>query len=179
MDVMVTPFKRTYARTVVFSDPDPTAEHCQPTPPLETPGHSHASRGQCLLGSLLLFPGSWCAQGFVCALQESISPVLWNLYNQIPVAFRKSNKFPGDFQCLCQIHRLGNLLWALELSQQCQKFFGIIALQFVGCLLSGSVVGLTCCSSQVCCRQSPCPCSRPLLTCAPAGNTQHSKSGLA
>ena len=87
-------------------------------------------------------PFSWCTQGFVCALQESISPVLWNFYNQIPVAFRKSNKFPGDFQCLCQIHRLGNLLWALELSQQCQKFFGIIALQFVGCLLRGCTVGL-------------------------------------
>ena len=88
-------------------------------------------------------------------------------------------KFPGDSQCLCQIHRLGNLLWALELLQQCKKFFGIIGLQFVGCLLSDSVVGLTCCSSQVCCSQSPCPCGRPLLTCASAGNTQHSKAGLA
>ena len=32
---------------------------------------------------LLLFsPGSWCTQGFVCALQESVSPVLWKSYNQ-------------------------------------------------------------------------------------------------
>ena len=37
---------------------------------------------------------------------------------------------------------MGNLLWALELLQQCENFFGIIVLQFVGCLLSGSVVGL-------------------------------------
>ena len=29
-----------------------------------------------LVGSLLLSPGSWDAQGFVCALQESVSPVL-------------------------------------------------------------------------------------------------------
>ena len=29
-----------------------------------------------LMESLLLSPGSWCAQGFVCALQESVSPVL-------------------------------------------------------------------------------------------------------
>ena len=34
------------------------------------------SLGQSLVGSLLLFPGSWCTQGFVCALQEFLSPVL-------------------------------------------------------------------------------------------------------
>ena len=36
-----------------------------------------------LWGSLLLSPGSWCTQSFVCALQESVSPVLckfWQLY---------------------------------------------------------------------------------------------------
>ena len=36
-----------------------------------------------LVGLLLLSPGSWCAQGSVCALQESVSPVLckfWWLY---------------------------------------------------------------------------------------------------
>ena len=55
-------------------------------PTLETPGHSWASLGQSLVGSLLLFPGSWCAQGFVCALQESVSPVLcafWRLYGGV------------------------------------------------------------------------------------------------
>ena len=36
-------------------------------------GHSQTSLGQSLVGSLLLFPGTWCTQGFVCALQESIS----------------------------------------------------------------------------------------------------------
>ena len=36
-------------------------------------GHSRASPGQSLVGSRLLSPGSWCAQGFVCALQESVS----------------------------------------------------------------------------------------------------------
>ena len=30
----------------------------------------------------------------------------------------------------------------------------------------------TCCVSQVCCSQSPWPCSRPLLTCASTGDTQ-------
>ena len=28
------------------------------------------------------------------------------------------------------------------------------------------------CHTQVCCTQSPCPCSSPLLTCTSAGNTQ-------
>ena len=40
--------------------PNPVAGHCQPTPPLETPGHSWESLGQSLVGSLLLSPGSWC-----------------------------------------------------------------------------------------------------------------------
>ena len=62
---------------------NPAADHCWPTSLQETPGHSQASLGQSLEGSLLLSPGSWCAQGFVCALQESVSPVLckfWWLY---------------------------------------------------------------------------------------------------
>ena len=70
----------------------------------------------------VLSPGSWCAQGFVCALQESISPVLWESCNQIPLVFRV--KFPGNSQYLCWIPRLGNLLWALELLQQYENFFG-------------------------------------------------------
>ena len=44
---------------------------CSRPPP--TPGHSQASLGQSLVGSLLLSPGSWCTQGSVCALQVSIS----------------------------------------------------------------------------------------------------------
>ena len=119
--------------------------------------------------SLLLSPGSWCAQGFVCALQESVSPVLWKFCNQILLAFKV--KFSGDSQSLCWIPRLGNLLWALVLSQQCGNFFGIIVLQFVGCL-PGRLVGFTCCASRVCWSQSPCSHGRPLLTCASAGDTQ-------
>ena len=115
-------------------------------------------------------PGSCCTQGFVFALQESVSPVPWKFCNQIPLAPKV--KFSGDSQFLCWISRLGNLLLTLELLQQCENFFGIIVLQFVGCLLSGSLVGLTCCTSQVCCNQSPCPHSRPLLTHASAGDTQ-------
>ena len=50
----------------------PLPTHISP----ESSGHSQASLGQSLVGSLPLSPGSWCAQGFVCALQESVSPVL-------------------------------------------------------------------------------------------------------
>ena len=67
--------------------PQPCSRHCQPTPP-ETPGHSRASLGQSLVGSLLLSPGTWCTQGSVCALPESVSPVLckfWQLYGGLMV----------------------------------------------------------------------------------------------
>ena len=50
---------------------------CSRPPPThastETLGHSRASLSQSLMGSLLLSPGSWCTQGSVCALQESVS----------------------------------------------------------------------------------------------------------
>ena len=45
-----------------------------------------ANLGQSLAGSLLPSPGSWCAQGSVCALQDSVSPVLckfWRLYGGV------------------------------------------------------------------------------------------------
>ena len=108
---MATSFKRSHARTAALSAPDPSAGHPQPTPLSETPGHSQKSL---LWGhySFLLGPGF--TQGFVCALQESVSPVLQKSCNQIPLASKV--KFSGDSQTLCQIPWLGNLLWVLELS---------------------------------------------------------------
>ena len=76
MKIMVTSFKRSHARTAAPSAPNPSAGHHQPTPLPETPGHSRASLGQSLVRSVLLSPGSWCTQGFVCALQEAVSSVL-------------------------------------------------------------------------------------------------------
>ena len=106
--------------------------------------------------------------------------VPWKFCNQIPLAFKV--KFPGGSQSLCLIPRLGNLLWPLELLQQCENFFGIIDLQFVGYPPGSSIVRLVATSSkrtyvtwhvsQVCCSQSPCPHSRPLLTHASTGDTQ-------
>ena len=76
IQIMATSFKRSHAGTVTLSAPIPEAGHCRPTPPWETPGPSWASLAQSLMGSLLLSSGSWCTQGSVCALQESVSPVL-------------------------------------------------------------------------------------------------------
>ena len=84
--IMATAFKRSHACTATVSVPDPAAGHHQPTPPPETAGHAQASLGQSLVRSLLLSPGSWCTQGSVCALQESVSPVLckfWRLYGGV------------------------------------------------------------------------------------------------
>ena len=73
MKIMVTSFKRSHECTATLTSPNSAAGHHQPMPPLETSGHSRASLGQSLVGSLLLSPGSRCTQGSVCALQESIS----------------------------------------------------------------------------------------------------------
>ena len=86
MKIMATSFKRSHARTATLSGPNPAAGHCQHTLLPETPGHSQASLGQSLVGSLFLSPGSWCVQGSVFALQESVSPVLckfWQLCGRV------------------------------------------------------------------------------------------------
>ena len=86
MKIMGTSFKRSHAFTSTISAPDPAAGHHQPMPLLETLRNSQASLGQSFLGSLLLSHGSWYAQSSVCALQESVSPVLrkfWWLHGGI------------------------------------------------------------------------------------------------
>ena len=66
MKIMAISFKGSHAAP---SAPDPARGHRRPSPLPETPGHSRASLGQSLVGSLLS-PGSWYAQGFFCVLQE-------------------------------------------------------------------------------------------------------------
>ena len=73
MKIMVTSFKRSRACTATLSVPSSAAGHYRPMPLLETPDHLWASLGQYSVGSLLLSPGSWCAQGSVCACQEFVS----------------------------------------------------------------------------------------------------------
>ena len=88
--------------------------HCsRPLSTHASPGDSWiltGKSGQSLVGTLFLYPGSFCAQSFICALQRSVSIILCKFCNQIPLASK--DKFPGG----SQFPRLGNLLWALELS---------------------------------------------------------------
>ena len=74
--------------------------------------------------------------------------------------------------------QVGKSVVPLELLQQCENFFGTVVLQFVGCLLSSSIVELMAISSkriyatyhapQFCCS---CSHGRSLLTCASPGGT--------
>ena len=80
MKIMGASFSRSHACAAALSAPNPAPGYRQPMPPLETPGYSQASLGQSLVGSLLLSPGSWCAQGFVCSLQESVFADLCKLW---------------------------------------------------------------------------------------------------
>ena len=66
MKIIVTFFKRSHALTATLSAPSPAAGHRQLTSLPETPGHSRASLGQSLVGSLLLSPGPGVhKQGFL------------------------------------------------------------------------------------------------------------------
>ena len=81
MKIMATSFKRSYVCATTLSAPNPAAGHHQPMPLLETPGHSQASLGQSLVGSLLLSPGFWCTKFCLCPLRVYF-PVLckfWQL----------------------------------------------------------------------------------------------------
>ena len=85
MKIMVTSFKRSHVCTATLSAPNPAAGNHRPTPLLETPGHSQASLGQSLVGSLLLSPESWCTRFCLCPLRFYF-PVLcklWELYGRV------------------------------------------------------------------------------------------------
>ena len=95
-------------RTVLVSVTSSAAGHCQLMPPPETSKHTKASVAQSLRGSPLLSPVSWCTQGFLSPLKESVFPVLWKFCNQIPLTLKV--RFPGDPRCLFLIPRLGSLM---------------------------------------------------------------------
>ena len=82
---MVTSFKRSHACIDTLSAPIPAAGHHQCTPLLETPGHSQASLGQSLVGSLLFSPGSLCTRFYLCS-SRAYFPILcmfWKLYGGV------------------------------------------------------------------------------------------------
>ena len=85
MRIMLT-FKSSPAHTAALSAPDPAAGHCLTYASTGESWTLTESLDQSLVGSLLLSPGSWCTQGSVCTLQESVSPVLckfWQLYGGV------------------------------------------------------------------------------------------------
>ena len=95
--IMVTSFKRSHACT--FSAPSPPAGRCRPAPLLETPGHLGISPGQSLVGSLLLSPGSWYAQGCFF-LPRVCFPVLckfWQLFGGV------NGNLLQEGLCHCQV----------------------------------------------------------------------------
>ena len=127
MKIMATSFKRPHACTATLSAPNPAAGHHQPTPLLETPGHSQTSLGWSLVG--VTAPFSWV---------------------MVHTTF-----------CLCPPR-----VYFLVLCKFWQLYGGI----------NGDLVQEGLCHTQVCCTQSPCPCSSPLLTCTSTGNAQSSVS---
>ena len=149
-------------------------------------GDSHTLTGklaQSFVGSLLLSPESWCTQGFSVSSKSLFPPVLWKFYNQIPLTFKS-----GDSQSLCQSPRLRSLMCILEPSQQCENFFDIIVLQFLGHPSGGSMVGLMVTSSKNTYANTPCfprlmlPVPLSAGHCWPASTQEalkHSRVGLA
>ena len=87
MKIMLTSFKRSFALIAALSDPNAEAGCCRPTSLLETLGHTGKSGSvSCGVTVSAVSPGSWCTRGFVCALQESVSPVLckfWRFYSRV------------------------------------------------------------------------------------------------
>ena len=70
---------------VLLHSVPPTLQQATTEPPLETPGHSQASLGQSLVGSLLLSPGSLCTRFCLCP-PRVFFPVLckfWQLYGGV------------------------------------------------------------------------------------------------
>ena len=97
--------QHTPPRTASASPSVLRAGHCWSTPSWETLKYSQAGLTQSFLGSWLLSLESLCTQGFVCALQESLSPlVLWKFFNRTLLSFKV--RFPRDSQILCKIPRL-------------------------------------------------------------------------
>ena len=82
--------------------------NCLPKPPPEIPRHSQRSLTQFLVGTLLLSPCSWYAQGFVCALQEfpqsCVSSVIKSRWPPNSLGFSVSLPDP----------QVGKSMWVLE-----------------------------------------------------------------
>ena len=147
-------------RTAAVSVPDPVAGPCRPTPLPETPGHSQAS----LVPSL---PFSWVLvhTGFVVP-SKSLFPQSCGS-SVIRSHWTSKLNSLGGFSVPLLDPQIGKSAVRPRTFNARTFIVSIIVLLFVGCLLDSSIVGLmvtsskriyaTCCASQVCCSQSPCP----------------------
>ena len=104
---------------------------CQREEGLHVPGRTNGTAYK-VNNLMVLTP--CCLPGMVCFPRPVIC-------NQIPLAFKVRAFKDWRFLIPLPDPQVGNLLWALELLQKCESFFGIIVLQFVGCLwLCGAVL---------------------------------------
>ena len=87
MKIMAISFKRSHPGPAPLSAPEPAAGHQRPMPPPETPGHSRASLGQSLVGSLLLSPGSW-----LCTRINTFELQCWKRLLRVPWTVKRSNQ---------------------------------------------------------------------------------------
>ena len=148
---MVTSFKRTYGAYGA------SQECCTQCPwPRSRPLSTHASAGDSRTltgksgsvscGATAPFP--WVLVGTrFCLCPPSLFPQSCGS-SAVKYHWLSKSNSPGVFSLFPGFPRLGNLLWALELLQQCKNLFGIIVLQFMGHLLSGSTVELMVTSSK-------------------------------
>ena len=98
---MVTSFKSSHVCTAMLSAPNLAASHHGPMPLLETPGHSQASLGQSLVGSLLLSPRFWCTRFCLCPPRVCF-PVLckfWQLYGSVDGDLLQEGLCHTQFYC--------------------------------------------------------------------------------
>ena len=82
MKIMATSFQRSHCRHCCTQCPQPCCRPPSTHPSTGDSGHSWASLGQSLVGSLLLSPGSWCTRFCLCPPRVYF-PVLckfWQLY---------------------------------------------------------------------------------------------------
>ena len=114
MKTMATSFKRICACTVVFSAPtlqQATVDLCSCQRLLDT----HRQVWLSLLSGHSFFLLAPVVHKVLFVPSKSLfSQSCVKFYNQIPLPSKV--KFPGGSQSLCQIPRLGNLLWVLEFS---------------------------------------------------------------
>ena len=143
---MATSFKRTCACTVIFRAPDHAAGHCRPMPLSDTPGHSQASLAQSLVGTLILTPGSLVCKRFWLCPPRVCFPSPVQVLSSNPTGLQ--SQIPQGSSISLMNPQVGKSVVSSRTFLQCENFFGIIVLQFVGHLLSGSLVGLIAPSSK-------------------------------